>query len=84
MMLSVPRIEDKSARGVGRQICKWDETAARNGDEGSQCAGRAAGKTSYNDGGGMLSDSIKLTNTLLLAQGTGCVPNECGEIPGKC
>lgn len=82
-MLSVPRIEDKSARGVGRQICKWDETAARNGDEGSQCAGRAAGRTLYNSGGGILSESKQFTNALLLAQRTCCVPNKCGQILGK-
>lgn len=35
-MLRVPRMEEISARGVGRQMWRWDEIAVRKGEDGSQ------------------------------------------------
>jgi hypothetical protein len=39
-ILRVPRTEEISARGVGRQMWRCDEIAVRKGDVGSQWSGR--------------------------------------------
>lgn len=40
-MLRVPSTEDSRARGVGRQVCRTDETQVKRGEDGSQRSGRA-------------------------------------------
>lgn len=40
-MLNVPNVEESKASGVGRHIRKNEDIAARKGDVGSQCSGRA-------------------------------------------
>jgi hypothetical protein len=52
-MLRVPRTEEISARGVGRQMWRCEEIAVRRGDEGSQWSGRDPATRLYKRGGGM-------------------------------
>jgi hypothetical protein len=70
MMLSVPNTDETKARGVGIQIWRCEETADKNGVEGSQWAGRVADTRCCSNGGGMVVRVVSVCGSIVSCRST--------------